>query len=484
MQRTRLAAFVHRAVWKNDAIENILWLELLRPFAAVENLYLSKEFAPGIAVALQELSGITEVLPRLQNIFVEGLERLGPLQENIGQFVATRRLSGHPIAVSIWTWDKSHKHRALLVGITYTSPSNTWAELNGPHEDVDRYRDLLISTYGYRPGDIVVLKDLPGFPEQSKPTRVNMIRDLKALVSGAEPGDTFTFFYSGHSDQQDARSDLGEEGGMDELIITSDEKIIVYHELKRILVDPLPVGCTLLAIIDASHSGTMLDLPHYDCNDVYVPWRQQPKGERRTMTIQNINVRRLATNFFDPTTISPPPTFETEIGAIEGQSPTAEPIQIGTQVGEADPADLRKKSSRGRPRARSEAREQILFGSQTRFASPEARFVCDGWCKHSDEPHPNVLSLSACSDLQRAWEGPKGSLTTVLCNYLKKNSHPSYRALMTHINFQLHDNALALHEYTRHKRKMHSGFDGEIHNFQTPELSSLVKLDMDDVLQL
>jgi F-box-like len=132
-------------VWKSDAIESILWLELLRPFAAVRDLYLSKEFAPGIAVALQELIGITEVLPRLQNIFVEGLERSGPLQENIGRFVAARRLSGHPIAISIQTWKKSPKRRALLVGITYTNPWNTWSQLDGPHGDVDQYRDLLIS---------------------------------------------------------------------------------------------------------------------------------------------------------------------------------------------------------------------------------------------------------------------------------------------------------------------------------------------------
>jgi hypothetical protein len=43
-------------------------------------------------------------------------------------------------------------------------------------------------------------------------------------------------------------------------------------------------------------------------------------------------------------------------------------------------------------------------------------------------------------------------------------------------SFELHDNALALHEYTRHERKMASGFDGELDNFQEPELSSLVKL--------
>jgi hypothetical protein len=37
------------------------------------------------------------------------------------------------------------KRRALLVGITYSSPSNTWSQLDGPHGDVDQYRDLLIS---------------------------------------------------------------------------------------------------------------------------------------------------------------------------------------------------------------------------------------------------------------------------------------------------------------------------------------------------
>ena len=87
--------------WKDDVIENTLWLQLLLPFTAVKNLYLSEEFAPGIVTALQELVGdrITEVLPSLQNIFVERFEPSGPFQEIIGQFVAARQLSGHPIAI-------------------------------------------------------------------------------------------------------------------------------------------------------------------------------------------------------------------------------------------------------------------------------------------------------------------------------------------------------------------------------------------------
>jgi hypothetical protein len=91
-------------VWKDDAIENGQWLQLLLPFTAMKNLYLSEKFAPGIAAALQELEGdrITEVLPSLENIFVNGLKPSGPFQENKGQFVAARQLSDHPVTISDW----------------------------------------------------------------------------------------------------------------------------------------------------------------------------------------------------------------------------------------------------------------------------------------------------------------------------------------------------------------------------------------------
>ena len=98
---------VHRyskLVWKNDATESTLWLEVLLPSTMLKNLFLHEEFAPGIADALQELIGsrITAVLPSLQNIFVKGLEPLGPYQENLRQFVAARLHSGHPISISVW----------------------------------------------------------------------------------------------------------------------------------------------------------------------------------------------------------------------------------------------------------------------------------------------------------------------------------------------------------------------------------------------
>ena len=90
-------------VWK-DNIENALWLELLQPFIAVKNLYLSEKFASRIMPALQELvrSRTTEVLPTLQNIFLETLQPSGTVQVAVQQFIATRQITGHPIAVSRW----------------------------------------------------------------------------------------------------------------------------------------------------------------------------------------------------------------------------------------------------------------------------------------------------------------------------------------------------------------------------------------------
>jgi hypothetical protein len=92
-----------RQHWQ-DNIENTLWLELLHPFSAVKNLYLSEEFALRIGLALQELVGgrEVEVLPALQNVFLEGLGPSGPVQEGIGKFVAARQAISHPVAVSRW----------------------------------------------------------------------------------------------------------------------------------------------------------------------------------------------------------------------------------------------------------------------------------------------------------------------------------------------------------------------------------------------
>jgi hypothetical protein len=89
--------------WQDD-IESSQWLELLHPFTAVKALYISQEFAPRIALALQELVGerVTEVLLALRTLLLEEMFPLGPVQEYIGKFVAARQLAGYPIDVSHW----------------------------------------------------------------------------------------------------------------------------------------------------------------------------------------------------------------------------------------------------------------------------------------------------------------------------------------------------------------------------------------------
>jgi len=67
------------------------------------------------------------------------------------------------------------------------------------------------------------------------------------------------------------------------------------------------------------------------------------------------------------------------------------------------------------------------------------------------------------------------------CVVLTSADRATPSAFFFHFSFQLHDNGLALHQYTRQQRKMAhggqgDGFDGELDAFQEPELSSLGRL--------
>ena len=98
--------------WKDD-IEKVEWLDLLLAFTAVKNLYLSKQFAPRIAPALQELTEgrITEVLPTLRNLFLDGFQLSVPVHEGIRQFVSARQLIKRPVAISVW--ERNSKNETL-----------------------------------------------------------------------------------------------------------------------------------------------------------------------------------------------------------------------------------------------------------------------------------------------------------------------------------------------------------------------------------
>jgi hypothetical protein len=83
------------------------WLRLLNPFVSVKSLYVSEALGPFVASALKKLTEerVTEVLPRLDNLFLEGLGSSNFLEETIESFVRMRQLSGHPVILRRWEWE-------------------------------------------------------------------------------------------------------------------------------------------------------------------------------------------------------------------------------------------------------------------------------------------------------------------------------------------------------------------------------------------
>ncbi|KAJ3843461.1 peptidase C14, caspase domain-containing protein [Lentinula raphanica] len=191
----------------------------------------------------------------------------------------------------------SPKKKALLIGINNTlmdgGNDGSRLRLSMPHKDVDAMRTLLIDHYNYKPSDIVTLVDKDD-PRQL-PTGANIRTEMRNLVSDARRGDRFFFHYSGHVVQTENK-DGTEEDGQDECLVPCDsdgvQNLVKDDELRSVLVDRLPRGCQLVAVLDSCHSGSLLDLEHYRCNRVWVPWIS--KGRRRSDPIRNNVIRHNA----------------------------------------------------------------------------------------------------------------------------------------------------------------------------------------------
>ena len=89
--------------WQVD-LDDPRWLQLLNPFLSVRDLYVSERLGPFVASTLEKLSGesITEVLPRLDNLFFEGFGSSEFMQKAIKPFVSLRQLSGYPVIIKHW----------------------------------------------------------------------------------------------------------------------------------------------------------------------------------------------------------------------------------------------------------------------------------------------------------------------------------------------------------------------------------------------
>jgi hypothetical protein len=147
------------------------------------------------------------------------------------------------------------KKAALLIGINY---AGTESSLQGCENDIANVNTLLTSKYGFKSSDIVCMTDRS--ESRLTPTRENILRALKELQGKTKAGyDNIVLHYSGHGTHiRDVRGD--EVDGEDEAWYTLDGLTIKDDELRTILNGFSPFA-RVFVLIDACHSGSILDLP-------------------------------------------------------------------------------------------------------------------------------------------------------------------------------------------------------------------------------
>ncbi|TVT99582.1 hypothetical protein EJB05_55010, partial [Eragrostis curvula] len=149
------------------------------------------------------------------------------------------------------------KRLATLVGCNY---AGTPHELRGCINDVLAMRDLLVSRFGFAPGDVAVLTDddaRGGGAGVQLPTGANIKRALADMVARAAPGDVLFFHYSGHGTLVPPVVPE-HRGRKDEAIVPCDFNLITDVDF-RAVVDRVPRGASLTMVSDSCHSGGLID---------------------------------------------------------------------------------------------------------------------------------------------------------------------------------------------------------------------------------
>ncbi|KAK9666910.1 hypothetical protein RND81_14G220200 [Saponaria officinalis] len=149
--------------------------------------------------------------------------------------------------------------RALICGVSYKRQKY---KLKGTLTDVYNIKHLLMYKYHF-PEHVIRLLTEEDDPDRV-PTKANIEEGLRWLVDGCRPGDSLVFYFSGHGLRQ-PDFDNDELDGFDETLCPVDFKtkgMIFDNDLNDMIVKPLTKGVTLHAIIDACHSGTILDLEY------------------------------------------------------------------------------------------------------------------------------------------------------------------------------------------------------------------------------
>lgn len=149
--------------------------------------------------------------------------------------------------------------RALLIGVSSYPALPAERQLQGPRNDVQRLREVLVAR-GVAPSRIQLLAD--GVPGAGAPTRDNILQALAHQAELARPGDTLVLHFAGHGSRQpDAAgrgwtpillpADIGRWDGKAGRV----ERAIGGDEL-RVLIDRITArGSFVWGIFDACHAA-------------------------------------------------------------------------------------------------------------------------------------------------------------------------------------------------------------------------------------
>ncbi|KAJ7860338.1 hypothetical protein B0H13DRAFT_2672103 [Mycena leptocephala] len=253
-----------------------------------------------------------------------------------------------------------------------------------------------------------------------------------------------------------------------------DVTYLTTQELRASLVAPLPAGAHLVAVLDTCHSGSLLDLKHYRCNRVPVPWLY--RGKRNSEEPRNMVGR-------------PPPNPLSDRRTRSSSPQRSQHASQATQQNRRDlgPARLvhalfpflhihldgphtRWHRQRARPPRVLDAHVDPP-DEEAHCESPVGQFPCNGWRRnlegHStwvapdadDEVKADVVSLASCKDSQLAWEADGASITSSLVDLLRENSHQSLKEVFIPISHATYSLALMRHSGSqayKHNRKAYT----------------------------
>ncbi len=143
---------------------------------------------------------------------------------------------------------------ALLVGIN-DYKAGTVPDLHGCVNDVERMRSVLVSRFGFKDTDVVVLED-------SAATKAAIVQTFRShLIDKAAAGTIVVFHYSGHGSRMTDLSGDEREDGMDETIVPYDSRQggvvdITDDDLDALLAELTAKTKNVTVILDSCHSGT------------------------------------------------------------------------------------------------------------------------------------------------------------------------------------------------------------------------------------